>query len=85
MATQSFDEMMTIDTPEAARNLERAFWEGEAREALNFEGPSILESFEKAAEFFKNNPGWLDNFIIEAKERMRKERLEPAEEDDRIG
>ena len=30
MATRSFDEMMVIDTPEAARNLEAAYYEAEA-------------------------------------------------------
>ena len=37
MATQSFDEMMVIDTPEAARALEEAFYEAERRGPLNFD------------------------------------------------
>jgi hypothetical protein len=79
MATSSFDEMMVIDTPEAVANLEAAFWEGEARRALNFKGDSILESIEKGVEFIRNNPDWLKEFIANAKEEMKKERLDPDE------
>jgi len=81
MATKSFDEMMIIDTPEKARNLEIAFWRGAARNALATENPSVLESFEKEEEFFKNNPGWLEEFIAKIREELRKERLELMEDD----
>ncbi|MDR0198277.1 MAG: hypothetical protein LBI08_00855 [Methanomassiliicoccaceae archaeon] len=81
MATSSFDEMMVIDTPEAAANLEVAFWEGEARKVLKLGGSSILESLERGAEFFKNNPDWLKEFIAKAKEEMKKESLGTTEDD----
>jgi len=37
MATSSFDEMMVIDTPEAARALEEAFYEAERRGPLDLD------------------------------------------------
>jgi len=80
MATKSFDEMLVIDTPEAAANLEEAFWRGEARRALNFEG-SLLETMQKTHEFLEKNPEWLKEFIANAKEEMRLERLSTTEEE----
>jgi len=84
MATKSFDEMMIIDTPEKARNLEIAFWKGEAIKALGLDGPSILESGVRAEEFFMNNPGWLEGFIAKAKEALGKEKLSMAEDDGKM-
>jgi len=81
MATSSFYENMVIDTPEAAANLERAFWEYKAREALGFNDPKVRGSGKKAREFFDNNPGWLENFIANAKEEMRKECLAQTDEE----
>ncbi|MDR0335096.1 MAG: hypothetical protein LBH69_04345 [Methanomassiliicoccaceae archaeon] len=81
MATKSFDEMMVIDTPEKARNLEAAVWRAEAKKVLRIEKPSVLESFETEEEFFRNNPSWLEEFIAKTKERMRRERLELTEDE----
>ena len=81
MATSSFYENMVIDTPEAAANLELAFWEYKARESLGPNGLNILKAGENAREFFDNNPGWLENFIANAKEEMRKERLAQTDEE----
>jgi hypothetical protein len=51
--------MMVIDTPEKARNLEKAFRDAEKRGPLKFEGPSFDEIIREGEEFFKNNPNWL--------------------------
>ncbi|MCL2143745.1 MAG: hypothetical protein FWH44_05775 [Methanomassiliicoccaceae archaeon] len=70
MATQSFDEMMIIDTPEKARNLEAAFWEAERRGPLKFEGPSFEELLRREDEFIKNNLGRLKEAAAAAKARQ---------------
>ena len=67
MATSSFDEMMIIDTPEAARNLEAAFWAAEKRGPLKFEGPSFEERLREGEEFIKNNPNWLKEAVAKAR------------------
>ncbi|MDR0791548.1 MAG: hypothetical protein LBE47_03305 [Methanomassiliicoccaceae archaeon] len=66
MAKSSFDEMMVIDTPEAARNLEAAYWEAEKRGPLKLEGPSFDEILRKGQEFLKNNPDWLKRVVAKA-------------------
>ena len=68
MATKSFDEMMVIDTPEKARNLEKAFRDAEKRGPLKFDGPSFDEVLREGNEFLKNNPGWFE----EAAEKARR-------------
>ena len=60
MATSSFDEMMVIDTPEAARNLEAAFREAEKRGPLNLDYKEFEEILRRGEEFLKNNPNWLN-------------------------
>jgi hypothetical protein len=55
MATSSFDEMMVIDTPEAARNLEAAYRAAEKRGPLKFEGPGIDEMLRRGEESLKRN------------------------------
>jgi len=72
MATSSFDEMMVIDTPEKARNLEAAFWAAEKRGPLKFEGPGIEEMLERGREFLRNNPGWLKEFAAKAREEAER-------------
>jgi hypothetical protein len=67
MATQSFDEMMIIDTPEKAAALNAAFLAAKKRGPLKFDGPSIDEMLKEGEEFLKNNPNWLN----EAAEKAR--------------
>ena len=69
MATSSFDEMMVIDTPEKARNLEAAFLAAEKRGPLVLEGPDIDEILERGREFRRNNPNWFKEAAAKAKER----------------
>ncbi|MCL2711705.1 MAG: hypothetical protein FWD37_00285 [Methanomassiliicoccaceae archaeon] len=69
MATKSFDEMMVIDTPEAARNLEKAYYEALERGPMKFDGPSIDEILERGREFRRNNPNWFKEAAAKAKER----------------
>ena len=47
MATQSFDEMMEIDTPEKARNLELAYEDAKNRKNTVFES-TILKDLAEA-------------------------------------
>ena len=70
MATSSFDEMMVIDTPEAARNLEAAYYAAEKRGPLKFEGPSLEELLRRGEEFLRNNPNWLKEAAAAAKARL---------------
>jgi hypothetical protein len=67
MATSSFDEMMVIDTPEAARNLEASFRAAENRGPLRFDGPSFDEVLRRGEEFLKNNPDWFKEAVEKAK------------------
>jgi len=68
MATSSFYEMMTIDTPEAARNLEAAY------EAYLKNGPHVIkgltmsEKLKESEKFFRDNPNWLKEAAAKAKE-----------------
>jgi len=55
MATQSFDEMMEIDTPEKARNLELAYEDAKNRKKTIFES-TILEDLRKSKENLKREP-----------------------------
>jgi len=55
MATQSFDEMMEIDTPEKARNLELAYEDAKNRKKVVFES-TILEDLRKSKENLKIEP-----------------------------
>lgn len=52
MATQSFDEMMEIDTPEKARNLELAYEDAKNQKKTVFES-TILEDLRKSKENLK--------------------------------
>ena len=56
MATQSFYEMLEIDTPEKAARLVAAYEAAEKRGPLVFEGKSIFELLEEGEEYFRNNP-----------------------------
>ncbi|MCL2143609.1 MAG: hypothetical protein FWH44_05065 [Methanomassiliicoccaceae archaeon] len=67
MATSSFDEMMVIDTPEKARNLEAAFWEAEKRGPLKLDHIGIEEELREGEEFIKNNPNWLKEAVAKAR------------------
>jgi len=73
MATKSFDEMLVIDTPEAARNLEAAFYAAKERGPMVFEGPSIDELLEIGREHVRNDPECFqrmaDKIIKEFEER----------------
>ncbi|MCL1904649.1 MAG: hypothetical protein FWG19_00815, partial [Methanomassiliicoccaceae archaeon] len=55
---------------EAARNLEAAYNEAEARGPLRFDGPSMDEMLESGRQFLKNNPTWLNELIEVARERL---------------
>ena len=70
--------MMVIDTPEKARNLEKAFRDAEKRGPLKFDGPSFDEVLKDSDEFFRNNPNWLK----EAAEKARKRMIEEGEDPD---
>ena len=83
MATKSFDEMMVIDTPEAARNFEAAFYDAEVRGPLNFGVSSVVDQLTAWVEFRDGNPKWYEREVAKVKERLRKEREEysdPTEE-----
>jgi hypothetical protein len=83
MATSSFDEMMVIDTPEAAANLAAAFREAMARGPMKFEGPSIDELLERGREFLRKNPNWLNEIGSAALARQEARRLlNPTEDED---
>ena len=56
MATQSFYEMLEIDTPEKAARLVEAFEAAERRGPLVFEGKSVFELLKEGEEHFRNNP-----------------------------
>jgi len=68
MATKSFDEMLIIDTSEAAANLVAAFREAMERGPIKIEGPSIDELLKRGEEFIENNPDWLKRFVAKARE-----------------
>ena len=76
MATKSFDEMLVIDTKEAAENFNKAYWDAVKRGPLKFEGPSIDELLERGREFLRNNP----NFLKEMADAARKRAEERGEE-----
>jgi len=82
MATSSFYEMMVIDTPEAARNLEKAFYDAEKRGPLKFDGPSIDETLERGREFLRNNPNWLNEAAEKARIWAEENGVEIVEYDD---
>jgi len=81
MATKSFDEMLVIDTPEAARNLEAAFREAMERGPIKIEGPSIDELLERGREFLRNNPGYLDRLVETIRERAKENGEDPDDEE----
>ena len=54
MATQSFHEMMEIDTPEKARNLVKAFEVAEARGPLESDS-DIFERLEEGRKWLAEN------------------------------
>jgi len=70
MATSSFYEMMTIDTPEAARNLEAAYEAYLKNGPHVIEGPSIFEKLKEGEQFLEDNPNWLKEAVAKAKARM---------------
>jgi len=61
-------DMLTIDTPEAARNLEAAYDAAVKRGPLVIEGPDIDERLRESEEFFRNNPNWLKEAAAKARE-----------------
>jgi len=68
MATSSFDEMMVIDTPEAAANLNAAYWEAVKRGPLNLDHIDFEEELRKGREFLRKNPNWLKECVAKARE-----------------
>ena len=72
MATSSFDEMMVIDTPEAARNLEAAFYAAEKRGPLKLDHIDFEEELRRGREFLKNNPNWLKEAAAAAMARQKE-------------
>jgi len=70
MATKSFDEMMTIDTPEAARNLIAAYYEAEKRGPLKLPDIDMDAVLKEGEEFFRNNPDWFKEAAAKARERI---------------
>jgi len=76
MATSSFYEMLVIDTPEAAKNLEAAYDAAMKRGPLVIEGPDIDELLRESEEFFRKNP----NFFKEAAARARERIIARGEE-----
>ena len=70
--------MMIIDTPEAARNLEKAFYDAEKRGPLKFEGESVEDMLKRGEEIMKNNP----ELLREAAEKARKRIIERGEDPD---
>jgi len=82
MATKSFDEMLVIDTPEAAANLVAAFREAMERGPIKIEGPSIDELLEQGREFLRKNPNWLKEIGAAALARAEARRALGVTEDD---
>jgi hypothetical protein len=78
MATKSFDEMMVIDTPEAAANLNKAYRDAVKRGPMVFEGKA-LEMLRESEEYLKNNPNWLKDLAAKIREDMIKEGIDPDE------
>ena len=70
MATKSFDEMMTINTPEAARNLIAAYYEAEKRGPLKLPDIDMDAVLKEGEEFFRNNPDWFKEAAAKARERI---------------
>lgn len=62
MATRSFDEMMVIDTPEKAANLNAAYQDYLERGPLVFDGPDLVEEGEKYLR--ENLIGLMNSFIL---------------------
>ena len=56
MATQSFNEMLEIDTPEKAARLVAAFEAAEKRGPIIFNEKSVFKELEEGEEYFRNNP-----------------------------
>jgi hypothetical protein len=56
MATQSFHEMLEIDTPEKAARLVAAYEAAEKRGPLVFEGKSIFELLKEGEEYLRDHP-----------------------------
>ena len=52
--------MMVIDTPEAAANLNAAYWEAVKRGPLKFDGIDIEAELERGREFLRKNPNFLN-------------------------
>ncbi|MDR0334911.1 MAG: hypothetical protein LBH69_03395 [Methanomassiliicoccaceae archaeon] len=85
MATQSFDEMMIIDTPEKARNLEAAFREAERRGPLFPDGTDLDEEIRRGDEHLRNNPDFFVRLVEAFRERIRQNgEGQDAEEDDPV-
>jgi hypothetical protein len=72
MATKSFDEMMVIDTPEAARNLEAAYYAALERGPLNLDHIDVDEELRRGRESRRNNPNWGKELIETARKRMEE-------------
>ena len=82
MATSSFDEMMVIDTPEAAANLNAAYWAAEKRGPLDLDHIDTEEELRRGREFRRNNPNWLKEFAAKAKKWAEENgvEIEPFED-----
>jgi hypothetical protein len=55
MATQSFYEIMEIDTEEKARNLEKAFRKADERGPVDY-GDSVFDELDRNARLLKTRP-----------------------------
>jgi hypothetical protein len=56
MATQSFYEMLEIDTPEKVERLIAAYEAAKKRSPLVFEGKSVFDELKEGEEYLRNNP-----------------------------
>ncbi|MCL2712147.1 MAG: hypothetical protein FWD37_02570 [Methanomassiliicoccaceae archaeon] len=72
MATSSFEEAMVIDTPEAARNLEAAYWEAEIRGPLELPDIDIDKILEEGRKYLRDNPGCLDRLVDAIRKRAEE-------------
>jgi len=78
MATQSFDEMMVIDTPEKAAALNAAYYAAKKRGPLKID-IDVDAMLRESEEFIKNNPGCLKRAVALAREQLEREGVDISE------
>ena len=78
-----YDTLLVVDTPEAAANLNAAFWEAEKRGPLNLDHIDFEKELEEGREYLRNNPDCLDKMVEAVRERARQngDDLNPEGED----